>query len=75
VHGVAEEERANAARVYDDMLGGAHNLGSDRDTARALLADDPGLELLPPGLVDVTAWPAFEQREPVGVYAAVARVP
>ena len=40
-----------------------------------LFADDPGLELLPPGLVDVTAWPAAEQREPVGVYAAVARVP
>ena len=40
-----------------------------------LFADDPGLELLPPGLVDVTAWPAPEQREPVGVYAAVARVP
>ncbi len=61
MHGVAEEERANAARVYDDMLGGAHNLGSDRETARALaysrtrrelaelFADDPGLELHPPG--------------------------
>jgi SAM-dependent methyltransferase len=44
VHGVAEEERANAARVYDYMLGGAHNLGSDRDTARALLADFPWLQ-------------------------------
>ena len=43
MHGVVEE-RANAARVYDYMLGRAHNLGSDRDTARALLADFPWLQ-------------------------------
>ena len=34
-----------------------------------------GLELVPPGLVDLVAWPEKGDDEPVGIYAAVARVP
>ena len=33
--------RANAARMYDYMLGGAHNLEVDREQVRALLASNP----------------------------------
>lgn len=41
---MTEEERANAARIYDYMLGGAHNLGADRDAAQTLLASFPWLQ-------------------------------
>ena len=37
-----DAERPSAARVYDFLLGGAHNFGPDRHVAERLLAVDPG---------------------------------
>jgi S-adenosyl methyltransferase len=36
-----DDRRANGARVYDYLLGGAHNFAVDRDAARELLAINP----------------------------------
>lgn len=34
-----------------------------------------GFEIVPPGLVDLVRWPAPTDDEPIGVYAAVGRLP
>lgn len=36
-----DEHRANGARIYDCLLGGAHNFAVDRDAVRQLLAINP----------------------------------
>ncbi|MFC4835592.1 SAM-dependent methyltransferase [Actinomycetospora chibensis] len=110
-------DRANAARIYEYMLGGAYNVAVDREQAATILdlgsgvptvgnvheialAQRPdarvhrgsatevvlrsrpeitdllgGLDLVPPGMVDIVDWPTTSPGErPTGGYAAIARV-
>jgi hypothetical protein len=38
-----DPERANVARIYDALLGGAHNFTVDQDVAKTLTAIEPGM--------------------------------
>jgi hypothetical protein len=38
--------RANAARVYDYLLGGSHNFLADQDVARSIAAVDPSVRMI-----------------------------
>jgi hypothetical protein len=38
-----DTKRANAARVYDYLLGGSHNFLADQDVGRAIAAVDPSV--------------------------------
>ena len=40
-----DTKRANAARIYDYLLGGSHNFLADQDVARALAAVEPNVRL------------------------------
>ncbi|WP_133827149.1 SAM-dependent methyltransferase [Actinomycetospora succinea] len=79
-HGSADQddpEIAEAMRTITAVMAASETPAYSRSRAEItrLFADDPGLELLPPALVDVAAWPEpDDRRAPVGVYAAVARV-
>jgi hypothetical protein len=41
-----DTQRANAARVYDYLLGGTHNFRPDREAARALAAVEPSARII-----------------------------
>jgi hypothetical protein len=41
-----DTKRANAARVYDYLLGGSHNFLADQDVGRALAAVDPSVRVI-----------------------------
>ncbi len=41
-----DTKRANAARVYDYLLGGSHNFLADQDVARAIAAVDPNVRVI-----------------------------
>jgi len=41
-----DTKRANAARVYDYLLGGSHNFLADQDVGRAIAAVDPNVRMM-----------------------------
>jgi hypothetical protein len=41
-----DTKRANAARVYDYLLGGSHNFLADQDVGRAIAAIDPNVRVI-----------------------------
>src|SRR6202035_1738253 len=41
-----DTKRANAARVYDYLLGGSHNFLADQDAGRAIAAVDPNVRMI-----------------------------
>ncbi len=41
-----DTKRANAARVYDYLLGGSHSFLADQDVARGIMAVDPNIRLI-----------------------------
>ncbi|MCD2195445.1 SAM-dependent methyltransferase [Actinomycetospora endophytica] len=62
LHGVAEAMRGSATELT-------------LRTRAELAAFFAGLDLVPPGLVDVAEWPAPGAAAPVGVYGAAGIVP